>query len=47
MDMPPTNNKRELQTFMGIINYLSKFSPGTAEVCDPLQKLISSKVTWT
>ena len=47
MDMPPPNNKKELQAFLGIINYLGKFSPGTAEVCDLLQKLASSKATWT
>ena len=47
MDMPPPNNKRELQAFLGIINYLGKFSPGTAAVCDPLQKLTSSRVAWT
>ena len=47
MDMPPPNNKKELQAFLGIINYLSKVSPGTTEVCDPLQKLTSIKVTWT
>ena len=29
-------NKRELQSFLGIINYLGIFSPGTAEVCNPL-----------
>ena len=45
--MPVPNNKRELQAFLGIINYLGKFSPGTAEVCEPLQKLTSSKTTWT
>ena len=36
--MPPSNNKRELQAFLGIINYLGKVSPGTAAVCDPLPK---------
>ena len=45
--MLPQNNKKELQAFLGIINYLGKFSPGTANVCDPLCKLTSSKVTWT
>ena len=25
MDMPLPNNKRELQTFLGIINYLGKY----------------------
>ena len=46
-DMLAPNNKKELQAFHGIINYLGKFSPGTADVCDPLHKLTSSKVTWT
>ena len=46
-DMLAPNNKKELQAFLGIINYLGKFSPGTADVCDPLCKLTSSKVTWT
>ena len=45
--MPAPNSKMELQAFLGIINYLGKFSPGTAYVCDPLHKLTSSKVTWT
>ena len=40
-------NKRELQAFLGIINYLGKFSPDTAEVCKPLCKLTSSKMTRT
>ena len=35
-DMPASKNKKELQAFLGIINYLGKFSPGTADVCDPL-----------
>ena len=46
-DMPVPNNKKELLVFLGIINYLAKFSPSTAAVCDPLHKLRSSKVTWT
>ena len=46
-DMPVPNNKKELQAFLCIINYLGTFSPGTADVCDPLHKLTSSKVIWT
>ena len=46
-DMPAPNNKKELQAFLGIINYFGKFSLGTADVCDPLHKLTSSKVIWT
>ena len=40
-------NKKELQAFLGIINYLSKFSPDMLEVCIPLRKLTSSKAIWT
>ena len=47
MEMPAPKNKKELQAFLGIINYLGKFSPGTTDVCDPLQKLTSSKVSLT
>ena len=46
-DMLVPNNKKELQAFLSIINYLGKFSPGTADVCDPLHKLTSSKAIWT
>ena len=44
---PKKKNKKELQAFLGVINYLNKFSPGTSEVCEPLRKLTSSKMTWT
>ena len=33
MNMTPPNNKRHLQAFLGIINYLGTFSPGTVAVC--------------
>ena len=46
-DIPAPNNKKVLLAFFGIINYLGKFSPGMADVCAPLCKLTSSKVTWT
>ena len=46
-DMPAPNNKKGFQAFLGIINYLGKFSAGTADVCDPLCKLMLNKVTWT
>ena len=47
-EMPVLKNKKELQAFLGIINYLGKFSPGTAEVCKPLWELTSSRTiqTW-
>ena len=45
--MPTPKNKKELQSFLGIINYLSKCSLDMVEVCKPLRKLTSSKATWT
>ena len=46
MEMLAPKNKKELQAFLGVINYLNKFSPGTSEPCEPLRKLTSSKATW-
>ena len=47
-DMPPQKMKKELQLFLGILNYISKFSPATAEVCEALHKVKSVKtdLTW-
>ena len=47
MEILATKNKKELQAFLGIINYLNKFSPGTSETCKLLRKLMSSKAIWT
>ena len=44
--MPVPKNKKELQAFLDIINYLNKFYPGMLEACKPLRKLMSSKATW-
>ena len=42
-DMPP-QTKKELQSFLGIMNYLKRFSPpSTEELCEPLRKLTSAK----
>ena len=45
-DMPPLLTKN-LQSFLGIMNYLGRFSAVTAEVCKPLQGLTSMKADWT
>ena len=45
--MPAPKSKKDLQSFLGIINYLPKFSPDTSEVCKPLRRLTSSKAMWT
>ena len=43
--MPPVQ-KKELKTFLGIIDYLSNFSPSMAEACDPLRKILLAKAEW-
>ena len=45
-DATPQNKK--LQAFLGIFNYLGKFSPSTESICEPLAKLWSCKavLTW-
>ena len=45
--MPPPKTKKELQVFLGIINYLNKFSPSTADLCESQRQLTSSKTEWT
>ena len=47
MEMPAPKIKKELQAFLGVINYLNTFSPGTSEACKPLRKLMPCKATWT
>ena len=46
MEIPPLKKKKELQAFLGIISYLSKFSPSTASVCESTRQLTLSKMEW-
>ena len=36
MDMLPKKTKMELQSFLGILKYIGKFSPRTAQLSKPL-----------
>ena len=47
MEMSLPKNKKDLQAFLGIINYLGKFSPSTTSICEPLQKLTLNRTVWT
>ena len=47
MALPLPKCKKEFQSFLGIINYFSTFTPMTAEVCEPLWKLTSAKTEWS
>ena len=41
----PTN-KKELQGFLGMVNYLGKFLPNLSDVSAPLRKLLEKDVEW-
>ena len=43
--LKPTNLK-DLQTFLGMVQYLSKFSPRIAEIAEPLQDLMKKHVPY-
>ena len=44
--MPPPCNKKEVQSFTGMINYLTKFSPHLTKLSDPVRELIKEKVPF-
>ena len=47
-EMPSPENKKELLAFLGITNYLNKFSTSTASECESLRQLTLRKIerTW-
>ena len=44
-DMPPPKIK-ELQSFLGVVDYLCNFSATTAEACEPLRRLTLVNAAW-
>ena len=44
--MPQPTNKKELQSFIGMVNYLSKFTPRLSELAECLQDLIRINVPF-
>ena len=46
-DMPPPTNKSELQTVLGMINYMSKFAPNLAEITSPMRSLLNKDVEFS
>ena len=44
--MPPPCNKKEVQSFIGMINYLTKFSPHLTKLSEPVRELIKEKVPF-
>ena len=44
--MPSPSSKKEVQLFIGMINYLSKFSPRLTELAEPIRELVKEKVPF-
>ena len=43
-EMPKPTTLKDLQTFLGMVQYLSKFSPRIAEITEPLRELMKKHV---
>ena len=46
VQMPSPRSKKEVQSFISMINYLSKFSPRLTEISEPIRELIKEKVPF-
>ena len=46
LDMPPPQNKSDMQRFLGAINYLGEFIPNLSTLTEPLRKLLRKDVVW-
>ena len=47
MEMPLPMSKKNLQSLLGIMNYLGKYLLATSEIYEPPCKLTSVKLGWT
>ena len=46
VEMPSPSSKIEVQSFIGMINYLSKLSPRLKELAEPIRELVKEKVSF-
>ncbi|XP_057299419.1 uncharacterized protein K02A2.6-like [Hydractinia symbiolongicarpus] len=46
-DLKPPTNVKELQSFLGMVTYCSKFSPHFSTVTAPLRQLLSKDTKWS
>ena len=44
--MPTATNRKQVQPFIGMINYLSKFSLRLSELAEPIRKMSKDKVPF-
>ena len=45
-NMPQPTNVKQLQSFLGAVNYYSKFIPNMADIAKHLYKLIEKNAIW-
>ena len=45
-EMPSPSSKKEVQSFIGMINYLAKFSPRLTELTEPIREIVKEKVPF-
>ncbi|MEW8545684.1 MAG: RNase H-like domain-containing protein, partial [Candidatus Thiodiazotropha sp.] len=45
-DTPPPTNPTEVKSFLGLVNFCSKFIPNFATLAEPLRKLTRKEVAW-
>ena len=46
VEMPPPTCKKQVQSFIGMVNYLSKFSARLSELAEPIRELSKDKVPF-
>ena len=46
VQMPSPGSKKEVQSFISMTNYLSKFSPRLTEIAEPIRELVKEKVPF-
>ena len=48
-DLPPPKSKKEVMSFLGRLNYISRFIAQSTVICEPLFKLLKkdAAVKWT
>ena len=46
LEAPVPLNVSELCSFLGLVNYYSKFIPNLSSLCEPLNGLLRKEVTW-
>ena len=46
VDMPASTCKKQVQSFIGMVNYLSKFSARLSELAGPIRELFKDKVPF-